>query len=103
MGISSINGFFGKFKAALSGEQKSTSSTVNHQQAIGRANRKPAPTAHGRRITTGAFGGVGTGRGQRGMPGRKLIKKTVKSGWNAQNRVTLSTKPVQKPVIGGHS
>ena len=101
MGVSSIKGFFGKFKAALDGEQKASSSTISHQQAIGRANRKPAPTAHGRRITTGAFGGVGTGRGQRGRPGRKLVKKTVKAGWSAQKRVVLSTKPVG--IIGGHS
>ena len=100
MGVSSIKGFFGKFKAELSGEQKASSSTVNHQQAIGRANRKPNPTARGRRITTGAFGGVGTGRGRRGMPGRKLIKKTVKAGWNAQKRVILSTKPANT-VTGG--
>lgn len=45
---------------------------------------------------TGAFGGTGTGRGRRGMPGRKLIKKTVKSGWSSQKRVTLSTKAVTK-------
>ena len=101
MGVSSIKGFFGKFKAALDGEQKASSSTVNHQQAIGRANRKPNPTARGRRITTGAFGGVGTGRGRRGMPGRKLIKKTVKSGWSARYRVGLSVKPMVKAVTGG--
>ena len=50
---------------------------------------------------TGAFGGVGTGRGRRGMPGRKLIKKTVKSGWKARNRIGLSTKPMVKAVTGG--
>jgi len=101
MGVSSIKGFFGKFKAALDGEQKASSSTISHQQAIGRANRKPAPTAHGRRVTTGAFGGTGTGRGRRGMPGRKLIKKTVKAGWSARYRVGLSVKSMVKAVTGG--
>jgi hypothetical protein len=95
------NGFFGKVKEFFGGKSKATTSRVSHQQAIGRSKRHTAPTSHGRKHTTGAFGGTGTGRGRRGMPGRKLIKKTVKAGWKAHNRVTLSTKPVQKAVTGG--
>ena len=45
------------------------------------------PTPRGRSTTKGAFGGTGTGRGRRGMPGRKLMAKTVKAGWEAQKRV----------------
>ena len=93
------NGFFGKVKEFFGGkshEQKSKE--VPYQRPT---TRHDAPTAHGRKHTTGAFGGTGTGRGMRGMPGRKLIKKTVKAGWKAHSRVTLSTKPVQKSVTGG--
>ena len=96
------NGFFGKVQQFFGGESKASTSKISYQQAIGRAKRKAAPTAHGRKHTTGAFGGTGTGRGMRGMPGRKLIKKTVKAGWKAHSRVTLSMKPVQKAVTGGH-
>ena len=92
-----MNGFFGKIKAAFT-----RSAPVSRKQE---ANIKPRrlsnPNPRGRATTTGAFGGVGTGRGQRGRPGRKLVKKTVKAGWSAQNRVVLSTKPVG--IIGGHS
>lgn len=102
MAVSSIKGFFGKFKAALKGESKATTSQVSYQQAIGRSKRKAAPTAHGRKHTTGAFGGTGTGRGRRGMPGRKLAKKMVKAGWNAQKRV-MPGVPCAHPasVLGG--
>lgn len=85
------NGFFGKVKEFFGGKAKATTSQVSYQQAIGRSKRKSAPTAHGRKHTTGAFGGTGAGRGRRGMPGRKLAKKMVKAGWNAQKRVMPMT------------
>ena len=84
------NGFFGKVKGFFGGK----SAPVSRKQEAGiKPTRytKSAPTAHGRKHTTGAFGGTGTGRGMRGLPGRKLIKKTVKSGWKAHNRVMPMT------------
>lgn len=92
------NGFFGKMKVLFGGRSAEQKAKATPYQ---RPTTRHAPTAHGRKTTTGAFGGTGTGRGMRGMPGRKLIKKTVKAGWKAHNRVTLSTKPVQKVVTGG--
>jgi hypothetical protein len=98
------NGFFGKVKAFFGGKSSAKDvSKIAYIKGNGREKRRAEPTAHGRKTTTGAFGGTGTGRGMRGMPGRKLIKKTVKSGWKAHNCVTLSTKPVQKSVTGGKS
>jgi hypothetical protein len=79
------NGFFGKVKGFFGGkpnEQKSKA--VPYQRPT---THHDAPTAHGRKHATGAFGGTGTGRGLRGMPGRKLAKKMVRAGWNAQKRV----------------
>lgn len=83
------NGFLGKVKGFFGGksnEQKSKD--VPYQRPT---TRHDAPTAHGRKHTTGAFGGTGTGRGRRGMPGRKLAKKMVKAGWNAKKRVMPMT------------
>lgn len=105
------NGFFGKVKGFFGG--KSASEEKRHEVER-KANRKvsmldstkttasPFGWQRGTKpCKTGAFGGTGTGRGMRGMPGRKLIKKTVKAGWKAHSRVMLSTKPVQKAVTGG--
>ena len=92
------NGFFGKVKEFFGGKADRKAG-VAHEHHIQRMTSNPTP--RGRSTTKGAFGGTGTGRGRRGMPGRKLIKKTVKSGWSAQKRVVLSTKPVG--TIGGHS
>ena len=95
------NGFFGKVKGFFGGKSATEVSKISYIKGDKHEKRHSAPTAHGRRITTGAFGGVGTGRGRRGMPGRKLIKKTVKSGWSARYRVGLSVKPMVKAVTGG--
>jgi len=95
------NGFFGKLKAAFAGKKAPIRAVEIGRIHHDRRQPKPASTAHTRRTTKGAFGGTGTGRGMRGKPGRKLLKKTVKAGWKAQKRVMLSTKPVG--IIGGHS
>jgi hypothetical protein len=94
------NGFFGKVKEMFRGKADRKAG-VAHEHYIQRVTSNPTP--RGRSMTRGAFGGTGTGRGMRGMPGRKLIKKTVKAGWKAHNRVTLSTRPVQKAVTGGRA
>ena len=87
MGVSSVKSFFGKFNAELKSEKApEQSNPVKMAKRIG-----DGPTAHGRRNTAGAFGGTGTGRARRGMPGRKLAKKMVKAGWNAQKRVVPMT------------
>lgn len=95
MGVSSIKGFFGKFKAGLKDERTEKAKAV--ERKAGRRvsmidNTKTTSSPSGwdrgpRPCKKGAFGGVGTGRGRRGMPGRKLIKKTIKAGWKAQKRV----------------
>ena len=99
-GVSSIKGFFGKFKAAMNGEKKHGTEQVGRIHHDKRPS-KSMPSSRGRRTTKGAFGGTGTGRNLRGKPGVKLLKKTVKAGFKAQKRVVFSTKPVG--TIGGHS
>lgn len=44
----------------------------------------------------GAFGGRGTGRGLKGRPGVKLLRKTVEAGWLARKRVQFSKEAVTK-------
>jgi hypothetical protein len=95
------NGFFGKVKSLFRGK----SATEKKSQEIAkRANRKVSMMDNTKTTALpfgwnrgpkpckkGAFGGTGTGRGRRGMPGRKLAKKMVKAGWNAQKRVMPMT------------
>lgn len=83
------NGFFGKVKEFFVGKSNEQKAKATPYQRP--TTRHAAPTAHGRKHATGAFGGTGTGRGRRGMPGRKLAKKMVKAGWNAQKRVMPMT------------
>ena len=82
-----MNGFFGKVQKFFGGGsdvERKVNETPYQRPPTRHASN---PTPRGRSTTKGAFGGTGTGRGRRGMPGRKLIKKTVKAGWKAQNRV----------------
>ena len=92
MGVSSIKSFFWKFNAGLRSEKAPEQS--NPVKPVERSG--DGPTAHERRHTVGAFGGTGTGPARRGMPGRKLAKKMVKAGWNAQKRVIPTGKAVAK-------
>ena len=90
-------GFLGSLKAKVFGVAKAEEKKQSEKLA-----KKVTPSMrHFNFNQKGAFGGVGTGRGRRGMPGRKLIKKTVKSGWSARYRVGLSVKPMVKAVTGG--
>lgn len=92
------NGFFKALKSKIFGVAKAEE---KKKAEVTKPVRVTMRDGGHKGTKTGAFGGTGTGRGMRGMPGRKLIKKTVKAGWKAHNRVTLSTKPVQKAVTGG--
>ena len=83
------NGFFGKVKEMFTGKADRKAATA-HENHIARMPAKTT-TPRGRSMTKGAFGGTGTGRGRRGMPGRKLVKKMIKAGWKAQNRVMPMT------------
>lgn len=80
-------GFLGKLKDKVFGvakaEEKRESATMS--------KRVTPSKRHFNFNQKGAFGGTGTGRGRRGMPGRKLAKKMVKAGWNAQKRVMPMT------------
>ena len=80
-----MNGFFGKVKSMFQWKADRRAATANGH-VIQRMPEKVS-TPRGRSTTKGAFGGTGTGRGRRGMPGRKLVAKTVKAGWKAQKRV----------------
>ena len=93
------NGFFGKVKEFFGGKSAVAEKRHDVERKANRRvsmfdNTKTTASPFGwsrgpKPCKKGAFGGVGTGRGRRGMPGRKLIKKTVKSGWSAQKRVVF--------------
>lgn len=87
------NGFFKALGSKLFGLAKADEVK---KAAVTKPARTQCRDGGHRGHKTGAFGGTGTGRGRRGMPGRKLIKKTVKAGWSAQKRVTMSTKAEPK-------
>lgn len=76
-------GFLGKLKDNVFGVAKAE----EKQKAATMSKRITPSNRHLNFNQKGAFGGTGTGRGRRGMPGRKLAKKMVKAGWNAQKRV----------------
>lgn len=100
------NGFFGKVQQFFGGKSAVAEKRHEVERKANRRvsmfdntkttalpfgwNRGPKP------CKKGAFGGTGTGRGMRGMPGVKLLKKTVKAGFKAQKRVVFGGKGAGK-------
>ena len=83
------NGFFKGLKDKIFGIAKAEE---KRNATVTKPERTPCRDGGHKGTKTGAFGGVGTGRGRRGMPGRKLVKKMIKAGWKAQNRVMPMTR-----------
>ena len=85
------NGFFGKLKEKIFGVAKAEE---KRKAKVTKPKETYCRDGGHKGTKTGAFGGTGTCRGRKGMPGHKLIKKTARAGWKARNRVVLSTKSV---------